>query len=99
VTTIKNSQRFASVWDAIEDSREVAASLKLKAEVASAVIDEIRRRRLTQGRAAALCGVTQPRISDLMRGRLDLFSLDALIDLGESFGLSTRVTIRRRSAA
>jgi predicted XRE-type DNA-binding protein len=54
VTTIKNSQRFASVWDAIEDSREVAASLKLKAEVASAVIDEIRRRRLTQGRAAAL---------------------------------------------
>ena len=49
MTTIKNSQRFASVWDAIEDSREVAASLKLKAEVASAVIDEIRRRRLTQG--------------------------------------------------
>ena len=63
------------------------------------MIDEIRRRRLTQGRAATLCGVTQPRISDLMRGRLDLFSLDALIDMGESLGLSTRVTIRRRSAA
>lgn len=99
MTTTRNSQRFASVWDAIEDSREVAASLKLKAEVASAVIDEIRRRRLTQSRAAAICSVTQPRISDLMRGRLDLFSLDALIDLGESLGLSTRVTIRRRSAA
>lgn len=99
MTITKNTQRFASVWDAIEDSREVAASLELKAEVASAVIDEIRRRRLTQIRAAAVCGVTQPRISDLMRGRLDLFSLDALIDLGESLGLSTRVTIRRRPAA
>ena len=99
MTTTRNCLRFASVWDAIEDSREVAASLELKAEVASAVIDEIRRRRLTQSRAAAICGVTQPRISDLMRGRLDLFSLDALIDLGESLGLSTRVTIRRRSAA
>lgn len=99
MSTITNGQRFASVWDAIEDSREVAASLRLKAEVASAVIDEIRRRRLTQGRTASLCGVTQPRISDLMRGRLDLFSLDALIDMGESLGLSTRVTIRRRSAA
>jgi len=99
VTTIKNSQRFASVWDAIEDSREVAASLKLRAEVANAIIEEIRRRRLTQARAAQTCGVTQPRISDLMRGRLDLFSLDALIDVGASLGLSTRVTIRRMKAA
>lgn len=42
MSTITAGQRFASVWGAIEDSREVAASLKLKAEVASAVIDEIR---------------------------------------------------------
>ena len=99
MTTVKNGQLFASVWDAIEDSREVAASLKLRAEVANAIIEEIRRRRLTQARAAHVCAVTQPRISDLMRRRLDMFSLDALIDAGESLGLSTRVTIRRRPAA
>ena len=91
--------RFASVWDAIEDSREVAASLKLRAEVAGAVIEEIRRRKLTQARAAATCGVTQPRISDLMRGRLDLFSLDALIDMAAHLELRTSVTVRRRRAA
>ena len=99
MNTTAKRPRFTSVWDAIEDSREVAASLKLRAEVASAVIEEIRHRKLTQSRAAALCGVTQPRISDLMRGRLDLFSLDALIDIGEQLGLSTRVTVRRRKAA
>ena len=90
---------FASVWDAIEDSSEVAASLRLRAEVANAIIEEIGRRKLTQARTAALCGVTQPRISDLMRGRLDLFSLDALIDMAAHVDLRTSVTVRRRRAA
>ena len=69
---MSKEQRFASVWDAIEDSREIATSLRLRAEVANAIIEETRRRKLTQARAAALCGVTQPRISDLMRGRLEI---------------------------
>jgi predicted XRE-type DNA-binding protein len=99
MTTTARRPRFSSVWDAIEDSREVAASLKLKAEVASAIIEEIRRRRLIQSRVAAMCGITQPRISDLMRGRLDLFSLDALIDIGEQLGLRTQLSVRRRRAA
>lgn len=54
---------------------------------------------MIQGRAAALCGVTQPRISDLMRGRLDLFSLDALIDLAAHLGLHTRLSVHRSKAA
>ena len=98
MTTTKRTT-FASVWDAIEDSREIAASLRLRAEVANAIIEEIRRRKLTQGRAAALCNVTQPRVSDLMRGRLDLFSLDALIDMAAHLDLRTSVTVRRRRAA
>jgi predicted XRE-type DNA-binding protein len=98
MTTTKRTT-FASVWDAIEDSREIAASLRLRAEVTNAIIEEIRRRKLTQGRAAALCNVTQPRVSDLMRGRLDLFSLDALIDMAAHLDLRTSVTVRRRRAA
>jgi predicted XRE-type DNA-binding protein len=80
MTTTKRTT-FASVWDAIEDSREIAARLRLRAEVANAIIEETRRHKLTQARAAVICGVTQPRISDLKGGRLDLFSLDALIDM------------------
>jgi len=92
-------QRFSSVWDAIEASREVAASLRLRAEVANAIIEEAGRRGLTQARVADLCGVTQPRISDLMRGRLDLFSLDGLIDMAAQLGLRTRLTLSRSKAA
>ncbi len=99
MTPNKTSQRFASVWDAIEDSSEVAASLKLRAEIANAIIEEIRRRRLTQTRAAQTCGITQPRISDLARGRLDLFSLDALIDMAAHLGLHARLSVHRNKAA
>jgi predicted XRE-type DNA-binding protein len=94
----KKRTRFASVWDAIESSPQVAAGLALRAGVASAVIEEIRRRRLTQAAAAAACGVTQPRISDLMRGRLDLFSLDSLIDLAAHLDLHASINLSRPSA-
>ena len=97
--TITKRNTFSSVWDAIEDSREIAASLRLRAEVANAIIEEIHRRKLTQARAATICGVTQPRISELMRGRLDLFSLDALIDMAAHLELRTSVTVRRSRAA
>ncbi|MBK6847010.1 MAG: XRE family transcriptional regulator [Proteobacteria bacterium] len=91
--------RFGSVWDAIEDSAAVAASFKLRAQLASAILDEVARRKLTQQRAAVLMGVTQPRVSDLVRGRLDLFSLDTLVDLAARLGLEARVALTRRRAA
>jgi predicted XRE-type DNA-binding protein len=90
--------RFASVWDAIESPRE-AASLKARAEVANAVLEEIERRSLTQSRAAALLGVTQPRISDLMRGKLDLFSLDSLVEMAGRAGFKVGIKLSRRRAA
>jgi predicted XRE-type DNA-binding protein len=92
-------KRFASVWDAIEDSATEAASMKLRAEIANEVIERLRKRKVTQSRAAALLGVTQPRISDLMRGRLDLFSLDSLVDMADRAGLQTRLVIRPKRAA
>jgi predicted XRE-type DNA-binding protein len=91
-------RKFSSVWDAIENPRD-AVSLKARAEVAHALIGEIERRSLTQGRAAALLGVTQPRVSDLMRGRLDLFSLDTLVDMAERVGFQVGIKLSRRRAA
>ena len=90
--------RFASVWDAIENPKD-AASLKVRAEVAHELVGEIERRALTQGRAAALLGVTQPRISDLMRGRLDLFSLDTLVEMAGRVGFRVNITLSKRRVA
>jgi predicted XRE-type DNA-binding protein len=92
-------KRFASVWDAIEDSAADAASMKLRAELANQIIDRMHARKLTQAKAAELIGVTQPRISDLMRGRLNLFSLDALVDMADRVGLRTRVVVSPKRAA
>jgi predicted XRE-type DNA-binding protein len=92
-------KRFASVWDAIEDSAAEAASMKLRAELAIKIIETARERKLTQGKIAALAGVSQPRVSDLMRGRLDLFSLDALVDMADRLGLRTRVIVSPKRAA
>ena len=92
-------KRFASVWEAIEDSASEAASMKLRAEVAHQIIERMQARKLTQAKAAELIGVTQPRISDLMRGRLNLFSLDALVDMADRVGLQTRVVVSPKRAA
>jgi predicted XRE-type DNA-binding protein len=92
-------KRFASVWDAIENSASEAASMKLRAELANQIIERMQARKLTQAKAAELIGVTQPRISDLMRGRLNLFSLDALVDMADRVGLQTRVVVSPKRAA
>lgn len=90
--------RFASVWDAIEKPKD-AAGLKARADVAHVLICEIERRKLTQSRAAVLLGVTQPRVSDLMRGRLELFSLDTLVDMARRVGFEVGIRLSRRRAA
>lgn len=92
-------KHFASVWDAIEDSATEAASMKLRAELANEIIERMHERKLTQAKAAELIGVTQPRVSDLMRGRLDLFSLDALVDMADRVGLRTRMVVSPKRAA
>lgn len=94
-----SKKRFASVWDAIEDSASEAASMKLRAEIAIQIIERMQARKLTQAKAAEMIGVTQPRISDLMRGRLNLFSLDALVDMADRVGLQTRVVVSPKRAA
>jgi predicted XRE-type DNA-binding protein len=56
----------------------------------------IERRRMTQSAAARLFGVTQPRVSDLVRGRIDLFSIDALVKMLAEAGVAVRVVVAHR---
>jgi predicted XRE-type DNA-binding protein len=54
----------------------------------------IKKRRLTQARAAKLLGVTQPRVSDLMRGKIELFSIDTLVEMLGRLGVSVTFTTK-----
>ena len=66
------SERFNSIWDAIEDTPAQAENMKLRAVLLTALKDQISKRQLSQAQAAKLFGVTQPRISELVRGKIDL---------------------------
>ena len=80
--------RFTSVWDALEDSSAEAANMKARATLMAALQETIGSWKLTQVEAAKKLGVTQPRMNDLLRGRIDKFSLDALMLLTSSAGLT-----------
>lgn len=92
-----NKQRFASVWDAIEDTPEQAANMKLRSVLIVALKDHITRAGMSQAQAAQLFAVTQPRVSDLMRGKISLFALDALVNMATAAGL--RIEMRVLEAA
>jgi predicted XRE-type DNA-binding protein len=90
-------KRYASVWDAIEESPAKAENLKLRSSLMLALKRHIEREGLSQTEAAKVFGVTQPRISDLMRGKIELFGLDMLVNMLAAAGL--RVTLRVKKAA
>ena len=82
------TQEFTSVWDAIEDTPQQAASMRARSALMMELERVIQKRGMTQAEAAKLFGVTQPRISDLMRGKINLFSLDTLLDMATTAGLN-----------
>ncbi len=86
-------KRFASVWDAIEGTPEEAENMKLRSSLMLALKNHLVRANISQAQAAKLFGVTQPRISDLMRGKINLFALDALVNMAAAAGLHIELRI------
>ena len=86
-------QSFENVWDALENTPAEAASMTMRSNLLIAIEQQVRGWGLTQAEAARRLGITQPRLSDLLRGRIMNFSLDTLIDLATRAGLSIRLDI------
>jgi predicted XRE-type DNA-binding protein len=91
-------QTFQNVWDALEETPEESANMTLRSDLMVAVRSTIENWQLTQTQAATRLGVTQPRLNDLLRGRINRFSLDALIGLAKRAGLTVRMEITRSAA-
>jgi predicted XRE-type DNA-binding protein len=79
------------VWDAIEDDPVERQRLKLLSDLSIRLELRIRAMGWTQKQAAAQLGVTQPRISDLMRGKLSVFSIDSLVELLTRAGVTVEL--------
>jgi predicted XRE-type DNA-binding protein len=97
-----NNRRFESIWDAIEDMPETAETMKLRSDGMMALQQYMIRNGLSQTEAAKRFGVTQPRIAELMQGKINLFDLDALIRMTTRAGLHCEIqfseTGERRAA-
>lgn len=88
-----SSETFETVWDAIEDTAAEAENMKLRSTLMMALERHIKMKGWTQGEAARELGVTQPRISDLLRGKINLFSLDTLVNMVVAAGLHVEMHV------
>ena len=89
-----NRKTFASVWDAIAGSPGEAANLRLRADLMQKIAAVVARKGWTQTEAARRCGISQPRMNDLLRGRISKFSLDALVNAATALGCRVRVELK-----
>ncbi len=97
---VKMTRSTGNVFRDLGFPPDEAEHLRIRSDLLIQLQKIISSRRLKQTEAAKLLGVTQPRVSDLMRGRIDLFSVDTLIDMLARFGIRVRLIFRssKRSA-
>lgn len=88
-----SNETFASVWEAIEDTPAEAQNMKLRAALMMALEAYIHAQGWTQAEAARRLQVTQPRVSDLLRGKINLFSLDTLVNMVVAAGMHVEMRV------
>jgi predicted XRE-type DNA-binding protein len=86
-------QTFANVWDAIEDTPEDAAAMTARSDAMIAITARVQAWKVTQREAAKRLGITQPRLTDLLKGRIDRFTLDALMAMAERAGFKPKLVL------
>ncbi len=87
------SDRFNSVWDALEDDPVRVENLKLRSALLIAINEELTARGLKQKETAALLHITQPRVSALKQGKVNAFRLDTLVDIAHRLGLHVSMEV------
>jgi predicted XRE-type DNA-binding protein len=93
---MKVTKKNRSIFQDLGFNEAEAENLRIRAAMMNALIAHLEERKLTQSSAAKLLNVTQPRISDLMRGKIHLFSIDTLVNMLAAAGL--RIELRVRAA-
>ena len=95
--TVKVRRSSGNVFRDLGFSREEAENLKMRTDLMIQLSKLIHARRLTQAGAADLFGVTQPRVSDLVRGKIERFSIDTLVAMLGHAGVRVQIVVGRKS--
>ncbi|HEX4959414.1 MAG TPA: helix-turn-helix transcriptional regulator [Thermoanaerobaculia bacterium] len=94
--TVRARRSTGNVFSDLGFGEDEAETLKIRADLMIELSSVIEAQGLTQSAAAELLGVTQPRVSDLMRGKIDRFSVDSLIEMLGHAGACVSVVVTRR---
>jgi predicted XRE-type DNA-binding protein len=95
MTPKQKRQRFANVWEALEDDPAAAANMTMRSDLLIALRQRIESWKVTQARAARRLGISQPRLNDVVRGRINKFSLDTLVNLANRAAIHIQLHIDR----
>jgi predicted XRE-type DNA-binding protein len=93
------TKAFDSVFDALAGTPSEAANMTARADLLLAIREKVRSWNVTQEEAAARLELTRPRLNDLMRGKLEKFSLDALFNIAAAAGFKLHIEIEVVKAA
>ena len=92
------NERYTSVWDALVDTPEEAENLRARSQLMRAITRAVKGWDIAQKDAAVRLHVTQPRLNDLLKGKIDKFSLDALVNMLAGAQLEIEITVRPKAA-
>lgn len=92
---LKRVRGSGNVFRDIGFGKAEAESLKLRSELMTRIDGFYRQSGMTQAEAARELGLTQPRLNALLKGKIGLFSLDALVDVAARAGLSVRLVVKK----
>lgn len=90
---------YTDVWEALVDTPQEAENLRARSQLLRALTQTVKAWDLSQKEAAKRLGVTQPRLSDLLQGKIDKFSLDALVNMLAGADLTMEIMVKQRQAA
>ena len=88
----KNDQ-FSSVWDALEEDPVRQENLKLRSALLMEIAERIKDQGVTQAQAAEVLHITQPRVSALLKGKINDFRLDSLVDMAHRLGMHVSINV------
>lgn len=92
---LKRIRSSGNVFADLGFDKAEAENLKLRAELMMRIEEHYRRSGMTQAQAAEALGLTQPRLNALLKGKIALFSLDALVNVASRAGLNVRLVVRK----
>ena len=90
---MSKNDRFTSVWDALEDDPVRQENLKLRSALMMQIAERIKEQDLTQTQAAEMLHITQPRVSALLKGKINDFRLDSLVDMAHRLGMHVSINV------